>query len=215
MHYNYFIGWVKDMDKSLDKQFLITSNLIGQKELKKLKETPLPSLLDLNLTRVYFTSLGDGFSRIFILIIQIFWIGLIFFNGIGFGQLVANLPGIPSAPVFQSAILKVVAMLVTVLFAFIILIMILPVFLSKTIRGIGLSCLFFLIFGSIVNLIIIGISFFMFSYSDSPYRMTVLIFAVIALLLWWIAILHWWLNTIENKKYLIKSIIKMYELSFR
>ncbi|WP_281749114.1 MULTISPECIES: hypothetical protein [Spiroplasma] len=203
------------MDKSLDKQFLITSNLIGQKELKKLKETPLPSLLDLNLTRVYFTSLGDGFSRIFILIIQIFWIGLIFFNGIGFGQLVANLPGIPSAPVFQSAILKVVAMLVTVLFAFIILIMILPVFLSKTIRGIGLSCLFFLIFGSIVNLIIIGISFFMFSYSDSPYRMTVLIFAVIALLLWWIAILHWWLNTIENKKYLIKSIIKMYELSFR
>ncbi|WP_338975881.1 hypothetical protein [Spiroplasma endosymbiont of Monopis laevigella] len=203
------------MDKSLDKQFLITSNLIGQKELKKLKETPLPSLLDLNLTRIYFTSLGDGFSRIFILIIQIFWIGLIFFNGIGFGQLVANLPGIPSAPVFQSAILKVVAMLVTVLFAFIILIMILPVFLSKTIRGIGLSCLFFLIFGSIVNLIIIGISFFMFSYSDSPYRMTVLIFAVIALLLWWIAILHWWLNTIENKKYLIKSIIKMYELSFR
>ncbi|WP_342272938.1 hypothetical protein [Spiroplasma endosymbiont of Acasis viretata] len=203
------------MDKSLDKQFLITSNLIGQKELKKLKETPLPSLLDLNLTRVYFTSLGDGFSRIFILIIQIFWIGFIFFNGIGFGQLVANLPGIPSAPVFQSAILKVVAMLVTVLFAFIILIMILPVFLSKTIRGIGLSCLFFLIFGSIVNLIIIGISFFMFSYSDSPYRMTVLIFAVIALLLWWIAILHWWLNTIENKKYLIKSIIKMYELSFR
>ncbi|WJG69668.1 hypothetical protein [Spiroplasma ixodetis] len=203
------------MDKSLDKQFLTTSNLIGQKELKKLKETPLPSLLDLNLTRVYFTSLGDGFSRIFILIIQIFWIGLIFFNGIGFGQLVANLPGIPSAPVFQSAILKVVAMLVTVLFAFIILIMILPVFLSKTIRGIGLSCLFFLIFGSIVNLIIIGISFFMFSYSDSPYRMTVLIFAVIALLLWWIAILHWWLNTIENKKYLIKSIIKMYELSFR
>ncbi|WP_338974048.1 MULTISPECIES: hypothetical protein [unclassified Spiroplasma] len=203
------------MDKSLDKQFLTTSNLIGQKELKKLKETPLPSLLDLNLTRVYFTSLGDGFSRIFILIIQIFWIGLIFFNGIGFGQLVANLPGIPSAPVFQSAILKVVAMLVTVLFAFIILIMILPVFLSKTIRGIGLSCLFFLIFGSIVNLIIIGISFFMFSYSDSPYRITVLIFAVIALLLWWIAILHWWLNTIENKKYLIKSIIKMYELSFR
>ncbi|WP_338961026.1 MULTISPECIES: hypothetical protein [unclassified Spiroplasma] len=203
------------MDKSLDKQFLITSNLIGQKELKKLKETPLPSLLDLNLTRVYFTSLGDGFSRIFILIIQIFWIGLIFFNGIGFGQLVANLPGIPSAPVFQSAILKVVAMLVTVLFAFIILIMILPVFLSKTIRGIGLSCLFFLIFGSIVNLIIIGISFFIFSYSDSPYRITVLIFAVIALLLWWIAILHWWLNTIENKKYLIKSIIKMYELSFR
>ncbi|WP_174481267.1 MULTISPECIES: hypothetical protein [unclassified Spiroplasma] len=203
------------MDKSLDKQFLTTSNLIGQKELKKLKETPLPSLLDLNLTRVYFTSLGDGFSRIFILTIQIFWIGLIFFNGIGFGQLVANLPGIPSAPVFQSAILKVVAMLVTVLFAFIILIMILPVFLSKTIRGIGLSCLFFLIFGSIVNLIIIGISFFMFSYSDSPYRMTVLIFAVIALLLWWIAILHWWLNTIENKKYLIKSIIKMYELSFR
>ncbi|WP_342274362.1 hypothetical protein [Spiroplasma endosymbiont of Phycita roborella] len=203
------------MDKSLDKQFLITSNLIGQKKLKKLKETPLPSLLDLNLTRVYFTSLGDGFSRIFILIIQIFWIGLIFFNCIGFGQLVANLPGIPSAPVFQSAILKVVAMLGTVLFAFIILIMILPVFLSKTIRGIGLSCLFFLIFGSIVNLIIIGISFFMFSYSDSPYRMTVLIFAVIALLLWWIAILHWWLNTIENKKYLIKSIIKMYELSFR
>ncbi|WDA54820.1 MULTISPECIES: hypothetical protein [unclassified Spiroplasma] len=203
------------MDKSLDKQFLTTSNLIGQKELKKLKETPLPSLLDLNLTRVYFTSLGDGFSRIFILTIQIFWIGLIFFNGIGFGQLVANLPGIPSAPVFQSAILKVVAMLVTVLFAFIILIMILPVFLSKTIRGIGLSCLFFLIFGSIVNLIIIGISFFMFSYSDSPYRITVLIFAVIALLLWWIAILHWWLNTIENKKYLIKSIIKMYELSFR
>ncbi|WP_395473550.1 hypothetical protein [Spiroplasma endosymbiont of Nomada rufipes] len=202
------------MDKSLDKQFLTTSNLIGQKELKKLKETPLPSLLDLNLTRVYFTSLGDGFSRIFILTIQIFWIGLIFFNGIGFGQLVANLPGIPSAPVFQSAILKVVAMLVTVLFAFIILIMILPVFLSKTIRGIGLSCLFFLIFGSIVNLIIIGISFFMFSYSDSPYRITVLIFAVIALLLWWIAILHWWLNTIENKKYLIKSIIKMYELSF-
>lgn len=131
------------MDKSLDKQFLTTSNLIGQKELKKLKETPLPSLLDLNLTRVYFTSLGDGFSRIFILTIQIFWIGLIFFNGIGFGQLVANLPGIPSAPVFQSAILKVVAMLVTVLFAFIILIMILPVFLSKTIRGIGLSCLFF------------------------------------------------------------------------
>lgn len=215
MHYNYFIGWVKDMDKSLDKQFLTTSNLIGQKELKKLKETPLPSLLDLNLTRVYFTSLGDGFSRIFILTIQIFWIGLIFFNGIGFGQLVANLPGIPSAPVFQSAILKVVAMLVTVLFAFIILIMVLPVFLSKTIRGIGLSCLFFLIFGSIVNLIIIGISFFMFSYSDSPYRITVLIFAVIALLLWWIAILHWWLNTIENKKYLIKSIIKMYELSFR
>lgn len=203
------------MDKSLDKQFLTTSNLIGQKEIKKLKETPLPSLLDLNLTRVYFTSLGDGFSRIFILIIQIFWIGLIFFNGIGFGQLVANLPGIPSAPVFQSAILKVVAMLVTVLFAFIILIMILPIFLSKTIRGIGLNCLFFLIFGSIVNLIIIGISFFMFSYSDSPYRMTVLIFAVIALLLWWIAILHWWLNTIENKKYLIKSIIKMYELSFR
>ena len=203
------------MDKSLDKQFLTTSNLIGKKEVKKLKETPLPSLLDLNLTRVYFTSLGDGFSRIFILIIQIFWIGLIFFNGIGFGQLVANLPGIPSAPVFQSAILKVVAMLVTVLFAFIILIMILPVFLSKTIRGIGLSCLFFLIFGSIVNLIIIGISFFMFSYSDSPYRITVLIFAVIALLLWWIAILHWWLNTIENKKYLIKSIIKMYELSFR
>ncbi|WP_425376559.1 hypothetical protein [Spiroplasma endosymbiont of Aleiodes alternator] len=203
------------MNKSLDKQFLTTSNLISQKELKKLKETPLPSLLDLNLTRVYFTSLGDGFSRIFILIIQIFWIGLIFFNGIGFGQLVANLPGIPSAPVFQSAILKVVAMLVTVLFAFIILIMILPVFLSKTIRGIGLSCLFFLIFGSIVNLIIIGISFFMFSYSDSPYRITVLIFAVIALLLWWIAILHWWLNTIENKKYLIKSIIKMYELSFR
>lgn len=203
------------MDKSLDKKFLITSNLIGQKELKKLKETPLPSLLDLNLTRVYFTSLGDGFSRIFILNIQIFWIGLIFFNGIGFGQLVANLPGIPSAPVFQSAILKVVAMLVTVLFAFIILIMVLPVFLSKTIRGIGLSCLFFLIFGSIVNLIIIGISFFMFSYSDSPYRITVLIFAVIALLLWWIAILHWWLNTIENKKYLIKSIIKMYELSFR
>ncbi|WP_252319175.1 MULTISPECIES: hypothetical protein [unclassified Spiroplasma] len=203
------------MDKSLDKQFLTTSNLIGQKELKKLKETPLPSLLDLNLTRVYFTSLGDGFSRIFILTIQIFWIGLIFFNGIGFGQLVANLPGIPSAPVFQSAILKVVAMLVTVLFAFIILIMVLPVFLSKTIRGIGLSCLFFLIFGSIVNLIIIGISFFMFSYSDSPYRITVLIFAVIALLLWWIAILHWWLNTIENKKYLIKSIIKMYELSFR
>lgn len=203
------------MDKSLDKQFLTTSNLIGQKELKKLKETPLPSLLDLNLTRVYFTSLGDGFSRIFILTIQIFWIGLIFFNGIGFGQLVANLPGIPSAPVFQSAILKVVAMLVTVLFAFIILIMILPVFLSKTIRGIGLSCLFFLIFGSIVNLIIIGISFFMFSYSDSPYRITVLIFAVLALLLWWIAILHWWLNTIENKKYLIKSIIKMYELSFR
>ncbi|WP_338980425.1 hypothetical protein [Spiroplasma endosymbiont of Lasioglossum malachurum] len=203
------------MDKSLDKQFLTTSNLIGQKELKKLKETPLPSLLDLNLTRVYFTSLGDGFSRIFILTIQIFWIGLIFFNGIGFGQLVANLPGIPSAPVFQSAILKVVAMLITVLFAFIILIMILPVFLSKTIRGIGLSCLFFLIFGSIVNLIIIGISFFMFSYSDSPYRITVLIFAVIALLLWWIAILHWWLNTIENKKYLIKSIIKMYELSFR
>ncbi|WP_425382773.1 hypothetical protein [Spiroplasma endosymbiont of Melieria omissa] len=203
------------MDKSLDKQFLTTSNLIGQKEVKKLKETPLPSLLDLNLTRVYFTSLGDGFSRIFILTIQIFWIGLIFFNGIGFGQLVANLPDIPSAPVFQSAILKVVAMLVTVLFAFIILIMILPVFLSKTIRGIGLSCLFFLIFGSIVNLIIIGISFFMFSYSDSPYRITVLIFAVIALLLWWIAILHWWLNTIENKKYLIKSIIKMYELSFR
>ncbi|TLF25223.1 MAG: hypothetical protein FCO83_02935 [Spiroplasma sp. WSS] len=203
------------MDKSLDKQFLTTSNLIGQKELKKLKETPLPSLLDLNLTRVYFTSLGDGFSRIFILTIQIFWIGLIFFNGIGFGQLVANLPGIPSAPVFQSAILKVVAMLVTVLFAFIILIMVLPIFLSKTIRGIGLSCLFFLIFGSIVNLIIIGISFFMFSYSDSPYRITVLIFAVIALLLWWIAILHWWLNTIENKKYLIKSIIKMYELSFR
>ncbi|MBP1525297.1 MAG: hypothetical protein H9Q65_01755 [Spiroplasma ixodetis] len=203
------------MDKSLDKQFLTTSNLIGQKELKKLKETPLPSLLDLNLTRVYFTSLGDGFSRIFILTIQIFWIGLIFFNGIGFGQLVANLPGIPSVPVFQSSILKVVAMLVTVLFAFIILIMVLPVFLSKTIRGIGLSCLFFLIFGSIVNLIIIGISFFMFSYSDSPYRITVLIFAVIALLLWWIAILHWWLNTIENKKYLIKSIIKMYELSFR
>lgn len=203
------------MDKSLDKQFLTTINLIGQKEVKKLKETPLPSLLDLNLTRVYFTSLGDGFSRIFILTIQIFWIGLIFFNGIGFGQLVANLPSIPSAPVFQSAILKVVAMLVTILFAFIILIMILPVFLSKTIRGIGLSCLFFLIFGSIVNLIIIGISFFMFSYSDSPYRMTVLIFAVIALLLWWIAILHWWLNTIENKKYLIKSIIKMYELSFR
>lgn len=136
---------------------------------------------------------------------------MIFFNGIGFGQLVANFPGIPSAPVFQSAILKVVAMLVTVLFAFIILIMILPVFLSKTIRGIGLSCLFFLIFGSIVNLIIIGIG----SYSDSPYKMTVLIFAVIALLLWWISILHWWLNTIENKKYLIKSIIKMYELSFR
>ncbi|WP_342261012.1 hypothetical protein [Spiroplasma endosymbiont of Notiophilus biguttatus] len=203
------------MDKSLDKQFLTASNLIGQKELKKLKEVPLPSLLDLNLTRVYFTSLGDGFSRIFILIIQFFWIGLIFFNGIDFGQLVANFPGIPSAPVFQSAILKVVAMLVTVLFAFIILIMILPVFLSKTIRGIGLSCLFFLIFGSIVNLIIIGISFFMFFYSDSPYRMTVLVLAVIALLLWWIAILYWWLNTIENKKYLIKSIIKMYELSFR
>ena len=203
------------MDKSLNKQFLTTHNLIGQKELNKLKEIPLPSLLDLNLTRVYFTSISDGFSRIFILIIQIFWIGLIFFNGIGLGQLIANLPGIPSAPFFQSLILQVVAMLVTVLFGFIILIMILPVFLSKTIRGIGLSCLFFLIFGSIINLIIIGNSFFMFSYSGSAYWITVLILAVVSLLLWWIAILNWWLNTIKNKKYLIKSIIKMYELSFK
>lgn len=203
------------MDKSLVQQLSTISNDIGQQELNKLKTTPLPSSLDLGLTRVYFTSLGDGFSRVFILIVQFFWIGLIFFNGIGFGQIVANFPNVPAAPAFQRVILQVVAMLVTVLFAFIILIMLLPIFLAKTIKGINLTCLVFLVIGTIINLIIIGISFFMFYYSDSPYRMTILISSIVTILLWWFAILYWWLNTIKNRRHLIKSIIKMYELSFK
>lgn len=203
------------MDKLLDQNLLTTSNLIGQQELTKMKKIPLPSTLDLNLTRVYFTSFGDGFSRIFILSIQIFWIGLIFFNGIGIGELVANLPSIPSAPSLQRVILQVVAMLVTVLFAFVILLMLLSLFLSKTIKGIGLTCFLFLVFGTIINLVIIGISFFMFSYSTSPYRMIVLILSIVGILFWWVSILGWWLNTIKSKRHLVKSIIKMYELSFK
>lgn len=200
---------------SLDQQLLTISNDIGQQELNKLKVAPLPSTLDLGLTRVYFTSFGDSFSRMFILTIQFFWIGLIFFNGIGIGQIVANLANIPATPVFQRIVLQVIAMLVTVLFAFIILIMLLPVFLAKTIKGINLTCLVFLVIGTIINLIIIGISFYMFYYSDSPYRITVLILSIVIILLWWFAILSWWLNTIENRRHLIKSIIKMYELSFK
>lgn len=57
---------------SLNQQLLTISNNIGQQELNKLKATPLPSSLDLSLTRVYFTSFSDSFSRIFILIIQFF-----------------------------------------------------------------------------------------------------------------------------------------------
>lgn len=200
---------------SLDQKLLTISNDIGQQELNKLKTMPLPSLLDLSLTRVYFTTIGDSFSRIFILLVQILWIGLIFFNGIGFGQIVANLPNIPPVPAFQKIVLQVIAMLVTVLFAFIILIMLLPVFLAKTIKGINLTCLVFFVIGTIINLIIIGISFFMFYHSDSPYRTRVLILSFITILLWWFAILYWWLHTIENKKHLIKSIIKMYQLNFK
>lgn len=203
------------MDKPINEQLLTTSNLIGQKQLNKLKSMPLPSTLDLGLTRIYFTSARDGFSRIFMLIMQIFWLGLIFFNGIGFGQLVVNLSSLPAVLVLQKLILRVATMLVTILFAFVILIMILPIFLSKTLKGIRLTCLFFLLFGTIINLIIVGISFFMFFYSDSPYRMIVLVLAIIAIILWWISILNWWLTANKSKRHLIKSIIKMYELSFK
>ena len=168
---------------SINKQTIATSNFIGQKQLTKLKMAPLPALLDINLTRSYFTTATDGFARLFIKIIQIFSIGLIFFNGIGVGQLVANLPGIPAAPVFQRLILQVIAMLITIIFAIVILVMILPVFLSKTIKGIIATCLLFLLLGTIINLIIIGISSFMFCYSTSPYSMLVLILSIVEIIL--------------------------------
>ncbi|WP_342276610.1 hypothetical protein [Spiroplasma endosymbiont of Nebria brevicollis] len=203
------------MDKIPIVEPLTKSNVLGQKQLTKLKHSPLPTNLDLNLTRVYFTSSRDCYSRLLILVAHVFWIGLIFFNGIALGQLVANLPGVPSIPWIQKAVLQVVTMIVTVLFAFMILLMILPIFLAKTIKGITLTCVVYLAFGTIINLMIMVVSFFMFFDSDSPYRLSIMVLTISGMGLWWVVVVNWWFSAKKRKKRLIRSIIKMYDLGYK
>lgn len=203
------------MDKTHESQTLTNTNIIGQKQLTKLKQVPLPSSLDLGLTRIYFTTTHDGFARILILLVQIFWIGLIYINGISLGQIVANLPWIPALPALQKVVLQIITMMVTTLFTFFILIMILPIFLSKTIRGVGLTCVFYLILGTIINLLIMMSSFFLFYDSDGHYSSIMVWLTVSGILVWWICIGNWWLSASRSRKQLIKSIIKMYDLGFK
>lgn len=203
------------MNKIPVSQALTKSNVIGQKQLTKLKNTPLPANLDLNLTRVYFTSIRDCYSRILILVVHIFWIGLIFFNGIGLGQLIANSSIFPSVSSIKMAALQIITMVVTVLFAFLILIMILPIFLAKTITGITATCIVYLAFGTIINLMIMVVSFFLFFDSNSPYRLTIMILTISGMGFWWIVIINWWFNAKKSRKRLVRSIIKMYDLGYK
>ncbi|WP_308150159.1 hypothetical protein [Spiroplasma sp. AdecLV25b] len=203
------------MDKILTSQPLTKSNVLGQKQLTKLKNIPLPATLDLNLTRVYFTSGRDSCSRLLILIVHIFWIGLIFFNGIALGKLVANSSVLPPLPAVQKAVLQVITMIITILFAFIILIMMLPIFLAKTIRGIVLTCVVYLAFGTIINLMIMVLSFFMFFDTDSPYRLTIMILTISGMGFWWGVVINWWFSAKKSKKCLVQSIIKMYDLGYK
>lgn len=203
------------MDKIPQQSVLTKSNDIGLKQLIKLKDIPLPSVLDLNLTRVYFTTIRDGFSRILILLINILWIGLVFFNGVAIGQLIGNSGLFPSLPNIQMAVLQIIAMIITILFSVMMLIMLLPIFLAKTIKAINLTCMIFLTLGTIINLMIMAVSFFMFFDSNSPYRVTIMILSITGIGFWWIVIINWWFSTKKNKKRLVRSIIKMYELGYK
>lgn len=203
------------MDKIPQQSVLTKSNDIGLKQLIKLKNIPLPSVLDLNLTRVYFTTIRDGFSRILILLINILWIGLVFFNGVAIGQLIGNSGLFPSLPNIQMAVLQIIAMIITILFSVMMLIMLLPIFLAKTIKAINLTCMIFLTLGTIINLMIMAVSFFMFFDSNSPYRVTIMILSITGIGFWWIVIINWWFSTKKNKKRLVRSIIKMYELGYK
>lgn len=203
------------MDKIPQQSVLTKSNDIGLKQLIKLKDIPLPSVLDLNLTRVYFTTIRDGFSRILILLINILWIGLVFFNGVAIGQLIGNSGLFPSLPNIQMAVLQIIAMIITILFSVMMLIMLLPIFLAKTIKAINLTCMIFLTLGTIINLMIMAVSFFMFFDSNSPYRVTIMILSITGIGFWWIVIINWWFSTKKNKKRLVRSIIKMYDLGYK
>lgn len=203
------------MDKIPQQSVLTKSNDIGQKQLTKLKDIPLPSVLDLNLTSVYFTTIRDGFSRILILLINILWIGLVFFNGVAIGQLIGNSGLFPSLPNIQMAVLQIITIIITILFSVMMLIMLLPIFLAKTIKAINLTCVIFLTLGTIINLMIMAVSFFMFFDSNSPYRANIMILLITGIGFWWIVIINWWFSTKKNKKHLVRSIIKMYDLGYK
>lgn len=187
---------------------------IGKKQLNMMKSQPLPPLVDLSLSRMYFHSFWDAILRFTLLTIHIVWIITVFFYGIGFGQAITDSLQI-SVIVIQQSVLRVITMLITISFTAMILIMILPLFLVKTIRGVGYVCIFYLIYGTFFNLFLIGIGVYADIISNSPYRITALTFACLTIIAWWVTLSFWFISAARRKKAVTKSIIKTYQLNFK